>query len=225
MENNLCAIIVAGGKGSRMKSEIPKQFLELSGKPVLMHCLQAFFDFSSSMQLVLVLPESSISYWNNLCLSYKFEIPHKIQSGGDTRFQSVKKGLELLPEDGLVAIHDGVRPLINQAIIASSFNMAKNTGSAVASVKLKESIRIIENDNSKALDRDDYRSIQTPQTFKIPLIKKAYAVSEQKAFTDDASVVEAFGYPISLFTGNYQNIKITTPEDLLIAESLIRFMQ
>ena len=221
MKSDEYAIIVAGGTGRRMKSELPKQFLEICGLPVLMHTLKAFYSYSDQLKIILVLPEGDYGTWKDLCKKYRFEVPHELQSGGKTRFQSVKKGLEKLPGHGLVAIHDGVRPLIDKAIIAASFNLALIHQSAIAAVRLKESIRITDQDSTRAMDRSRFRLIQTPQTFDIPLIKKAYLIEEDNTLTDDAGVAERAGHKISLFEGSYENIKITTPEDLVIAECLM----
>jgi 2-C-methyl-D-erythritol 4-phosphate cytidylyltransferase len=216
------AIIVAGGSGSRMKSHIPKQFIEISGKPVLMHTLDAFKKYSKHVEIILVLPENDIQTWKNLCGAHNFTIKHQIAIGGKTRFQSVKNGLELVKHDGIVAIHDGVRPLVHQDIIGASFRLAGLHGSAIAAVRLKESIRVTDKDTTKAVDRADFRLIQTPQTFKTELIKKAYQSEDDPSFTDDASVAEKSGMRISLFEGSYENIKITTPEDLIIAEAILK---
>ena len=219
--SNQYALIVAGGKGSRMNSSVPKQFLEIAGKPVLMHTIEAFYNYSTECNIILVLPQNDLSLWSGLCEQYKFTIPITIRPGGSSRFQSVKKGLEAIQTEGLVAIHDGVRPLIAKNLIAASFNIAEIHGSAVAAVRLKESIRMIDKDATRAMDRSKFRLIQTPQTFNIALIKKAYDLEEDPSLTDDASVFEKAGYAISLFEGNYQNIKITTKEDLKIAELLL----
>lgn len=215
-------IIVAGGSGSRMRSDIPKQFMLLGGMPVLMHTIKAFYKFSSKIQIVLVLPEAEIPTWKTLCKKYSFIVPHIIQKGGSSRFQSVKNGLEKIENDGLVAVHDGVRPLVSQVVIKNSFETAANEGSAVTAVILKESIRFVEGKDSKAMDRRNFQLIQTPQTFKVALLKKSYDVEELEVFTDDASVVEASGHAITLIAGNFENIKITTPEDLVIAECLLK---
>lgn len=216
------ALIVAGGTGTRMKSKIAKQFLILNGKPVLMHTFEAFQRYSSKIKFALVLPDIEIAHWRELCEDYNFNIPHKVTAGGASRFQSVKNGLELLPDKGLVAIHDGVRPLVDKDTIGASFRIASNHGSAVAAVRLKESIRVTDQDTTKAVDRSKYRLIQTPQTFQLTLIKEAYKLPEDPALTDDASVAEKAGHQISLFEGTYENIKITTPEDMTVAEALLQ---
>lgn len=216
------ALIVAGGKGTRIRSKIPKQFLELNGLPVLMHTILAFYRYSEKITIILVLPEDDFSTWERLCNQYNFHKPLILQRGGDSRFQSVKYGLDKIEGDGLVAIHDGVRPMVNEDIIGASFRLAAVHQSAVAAVRLKESIRITDQDHTKAVDRSRFRLIQTPQTFQVSLIKEAYKQKEDPSLTDDASVAERAGIPISLFEGSYENIKITTNEDLVIAEALLR---
>ncbi len=215
------ALIVAGGKGTRIKSKLPKQFLELNGTPILMHTLEAFYRYSPTITVVLVLPEDDFATWNDLCKKYNFTKPITLQKGGETRFQSVKNGLEKINGPGLVAIHDGVRPLVSEDIIGASFRLAAVHQSAVAAVRLKESIRMTDQDNTKAMDRSRFRLIQTPQTFSIDLIKQAYLLKEDPTMTDDASVVEKLGHTISLFEGSYENIKITTAEDLIVAKALL----
>lgn len=216
------ALIVAGGKGTRIKSNVPKQFLELNGLPVLMHTISAFYRYSEKINVIVVLPEDDFSMWKSLCDKYSFHKPIVLQKGGDTRFQSVKNGLAQISGDGLVAIHDGVRPLVNEDIIGASFRLAAVHKSAVASVRLKESIRITDQDTTRSADRSRFRLIQTPQTFEVDLIRKAYESKEDPTLTDDASVAERAGHLISLFEGSYENIKITTEEDLVIAEALLR---
>lgn len=220
--NSEYALIVAGGKGTRIKSKLPKQFLELKGKPILIHTLEAFYRYSENITIILVLPEDDFAIWNDICKKYNFTKPVILQKGGETRFQSVKNGLEKIEGNGLVAIHDGVRPLVSEDIIGASFRLAAVHQSAVAAVRLKESIRMTDQDNTKAMDRSRFRLIQTPQTFSIELIKQAYQLKEDPTMTDDASVVEKLGHTISLFEGSYENIKITTPEDLIVAEALVK---
>lgn len=215
------ALIVAGGKGTRIKSNVPKQFLELNGKPVLLHTLEAFYRYSEKINVILVLPEDDFETWKLICKKYQFTKNIVLQKGGDSRFQSVKNGLAKMEGDGLVAIHDGVRPLVSEDIIGASFRLAAVHQSAVAAVRLKESIRMTDQDNTKAVDRSRFRLIQTPQTFHVSLIKKAYETKEDPSLTDDASVAERSGHTISLFEGSYENIKITTQEDLIIAEALL----
>lgn len=222
MNNTEYALIVAGGKGTRIKSKLPKQFLELNGLPVLMHTILSFYRYSEKIRIILVLPEDDFSTWDMLCDKYNFHKPLILVHGGDSRFQSVKNGLNKIEGEGLVAIHDGVRPMVNEDIIGASFRLAAVHQSAVAAVRLKESIRMTDQDQTKAVDRSRFRLIQTPQTFQIWLIKEAYRQKEDPSLTDDASVAERAGYPISLFEGSYENIKITTHEDLVIAEALLK---
>lgn len=225
MNSNEYALIVAGGKGTRINSKTPKQFLELNGLPVLMHTLLAFYRYSERITVILVLPEDDLQTWRSLCAQYEFTRPLILQKGGETRFQSVKNGLKKIETDGLVAIHDGVRPLVSEDIIATSFRLASVHRSAIAAMPLKESIRMIGHDNTKSVDRSKYRLIQTPQTFSVSLIKKAYEMQEDLSLTDDASVAEHSGHVISLFEGSYENIKITTTEDLIIADALLKARQ
>jgi 2-C-methyl-D-erythritol 4-phosphate cytidylyltransferase len=215
------ALIVAGGKGTRIKSKIPKQFLEVGGLPILMHTILAFVRYSENVKIILVLPEHDFDVWVDLCQKYRFTIPVALQKGGETRFQSVLNGLALIEGDGLVAIHDGVRPLVSEDIIGAAYRLAAVHESAVAAVRLKESIRMTDQDNTKAMDRSRFRLIQTPQTFRVSLIKKAYQLKEDPSLTDDASVAERAGHVISLFEGSYENIKVTTPEDLILVEALL----
>lgn len=215
------ALIVAGGSGSRMQSEIPKQFLLLQGKPILMHTLAAFHAYSPSVEIILVLPESQLSTWSLLCQEHNFSVPHHIQRGGSTRFQSVKNGLALVLNEGLVAIHDGVRPLLGQDLLKKCFQEATLFGNSVVAVPSKDSLRWVEGYENKSVERKYYWQIQTPQTFRCSVIKEAYKTEEKEHFTDDASVAEAAGVHIHLTTGDYRNIKITTPEDLLVAEALL----
>jgi 2-C-methyl-D-erythritol 4-phosphate cytidylyltransferase len=221
----LYAIIVAGGTGSRMKSPgVPKQFLPIGGLPVLMHTIWQFYQFSASIKIIVVLPEKDIPIWQDLCLKYNFSPPLSIVSGGETRFQSVQNGLHTITEtEGLVAIHDGVRPFVSLTTIGQSFEVAQKEGCAIAVVPLKDSIRQLSPDGtSLSADRTSYRLVQTPQTFQLSVIKKSFAVATHMYFTDDASVAEAAGFPINLIEGSYENIKITTPEDLLWAETFIK---
>ena len=218
------ALIVAGGKGTRFGGELPKQFADLVGKPVLFHTLEAFYSYSNDINIVLVLPKHEHGRWNDLVSQHKFKRKLILQEGGESRFQSVKRGLEALDHEGLVAIHDGVRPLVTPAIIKTSFEVAALHNSAVASVTLKESLRRMDDAGagSSAVDRSRYRLIQTPQTFPVELLRRAYSIDEDPTLTDDASVVERAGFPISLFDGSYANLKITTREDLEIAATLLK---
>ncbi|HLK96677.1 MAG TPA: 2-C-methyl-D-erythritol 4-phosphate cytidylyltransferase [Hymenobacter sp.] len=217
----LFAIIVAGGSGSRMKSEVPKQFLLLNGKPILQHTLERFLSVSPTPQLILVLPARDQFIWETLCQQHNFypdpaASPIQIVDGGATRFQSVRNGLRAIHRpDGLVAVHDGVRPFVTPEIIQHSYETAARTGSAVACVPVKDSVRQVGPDGtSLALDRSRLRLIQTPQTFELSRFRQAFQTDEQPFFTDCASVMEYAGFPITLIDGAYENIKITTPDDL-----------
>lgn len=216
-------IIVAGGSGSRMLSATPKQFLLLNGLPVLMHTMQAFHNSLSLPQLIIVLPPDFHAYWKQLCVTHNFTIPHQLVSGGETRFHSVKNGLDVIAnEDVLIAVHDAVRPLTSINIIDQSYKSAAEHGNAVTAVKSRDSVRQIKNGISNSLNRDEIYLIQTPQTFQSAQLKSAYRQPYNNNFTDDASVVEAAGAVITLITGDYQNIKITFPEDIAIAELLLK---
>jgi len=212
------ALIVAGGNGSRMESEMPKQFILLAGKPILMHTIEAFYNCNVS-KIIVVLPQNQIAFWKELCIQFSFVLPHEIVAGGASRFESVQNGLMHSNNADLVAIHDGVRPFITAEIINKSFEIASQKGNAVAAVRLKDSIRKVDLLGNKNVNRDGYFLIQTPQTFKCNIIKDAYQTQDHINFTDDASVLEANGHAINLIPGDYKNIKITTPEDLLVAEA------
>ena len=217
------AIIVAGGSGSRMQATIPKQFLLLNGLPVLMHTIEAFYRSTSQPQIILVLPADARSYWDELCIQYNFGSPHKIVDGGETRFHSVKNGLDMITDtDAVVAIHDAVRPLTSAQIIDNAYKQATEHGNAIVAVKSRDSIRQVKNEASVSLLRDEIYLVQTPQTFKLAQLVKAYEQTYSPKFTDDASVVEETGVPIKLIAGDYRNIKITFPEDIAIAELLLR---
>lgn len=221
MIKNEHALIVAGGKGTRLKSALPKQFIELNGKPVLFHTLEAFHRYSTSLSIFLVLPADEMTTWAALVKKHGFRIPVTLIAGGETRYQSVKNGLDSIVGSGLVAIHDGVRPLVTLEIINASFRRASEKGTAIAAVPLKESIRVSGDDTTRSVDRSKYHLIQTPQTFDLDLIRAAYTQSEDPGFTDDAGVAERAGHVVSLFEGSYENIKITTSEDLVVAEALL----
>ena len=220
------AIIVAGGSGSRMQATIPKQFLLLNGLPVLMHTIQAFYNSGSQPQIILVLPADAISYWDELCKQYNFDTPHKVITGGKTRFHSVKNGLDTINQpDAIIAVHDAVRPLTSIQIIDNSFTQAAKHGNAVVAVKSRDSIRQVKNLVSASLIRDEIYLVQTPQTFQSAQLKKAYEQPYDPKFTDDASVVEEMDVVIKLIDGDYRNIKITFPEDIAIAELLLKQLQ
>jgi 2-C-methyl-D-erythritol 4-phosphate cytidylyltransferase len=216
-------IIVAGGSGSRMKSDMPKQFLPVNGLPILMHTIFAFRRYSKDLNIILVLPKAHFNFWDNLCTQYAFDEHYALVAGGSTRFDSVKSGLNSIQDqDALVAVHDGVRPVISREIISESFTKALEHGSAVVSVPLKDSIREVTQAGNKALDRVHFQLIQTPQTFRLDWMRQAFAKDYDPSFTDCASVVESQGFPIHLIPGSYENIKITTPEDLRWAEIYLK---
>ena len=218
---NKIAIIVAGGKGERMNADVPKQFLEIQGKPILMHTLEAFINFDASLQLILVLPAAQVDFWQTLCEAHDFNIPHQIVAGGQTRFQSVKNGLDAVKVPAIVAIHDGVRPLVSKETISRCFDAAAKFGAAIPTMDSIESIRFVDANGSKSVDRNAYKMVQTPQVFDAELLKKAYEQEFSVLFTDDASVVEAMGATVHLVDGNRENIKITTEFDLIVAERLL----
>lgn len=218
---NLYALIVAGGKGLRMGSEVPKQFLPIGGKPVLMRTLEAFHRCNKEIQLILVLPHSQQEYWKQLCVEYHFLLPHVVADGGETRFHSVKNGLAFVQTPALVGVHDGVRPFVSADVIARCYSLAAEQKAVVPVTDVVETVRRVDKDGSTTVNRDDYKLVQTPQVFDAELLKRAYEQPYQTGFTDDASVVESLGVPVCLTAGNRENIKITTPFDLAIAEALL----
>ena len=220
------ALIVASGEGRRMHSALPKQFLELGGKPVLRRTLECFLEFDPKIHLVVVLPSDRIEYWREYCSRTGFRPTMKLVPGGMTRFHSVKNGLAQVPEGALVAIHDGVRPLLSADFLAELFRAAAHAEAVVPALPPVESLReVLGAGASRAVDRSRFVSVQTPQVFRSTLIKAAYAQPYATIFTDDASVAEAAGIKISLCEGRRENIKITTPEDLALAQSIISRLQ
>lgn len=215
-------IIVAGGTGTRMNNAIPKQFVELRGKPILMNTIEKFKNAIPEINIVLVLSSAYIALWKTLCTKHNFTISYLLTEGGETRFRSVKNGLALVPENCIVGIHDAARPLVNTQTIINAFKTAEEKGNASPAIPLNESIREVKNNSNKAVDRNNYFIIQTPQCFQSNLIQKAFLQEYSSAFTDDASVLEAMGEKINLIEGNRENIKITTPQDLIIAEVLMQ---
>ena len=223
-------IIVAGGKGLRMGSDIPKQFLPVGGIPVLMRTMMRFREYSPTLQIILVLPKAQQGYWQQLCKEYHFDIAYQLTDGGETRFHSVQHGLALVPEDaeGVVGVHDGVRPFPSIEVIRNCYETARTAKAVIPVIPVVETVRKITqrepsllcNSTSVTVPRDEYRLVQTPQCFDIQLLKAANGQPYNDGFTDDASVVEAFGFDITLVDGNRENIKITTPYDLKIAEVL-----
>ncbi len=215
------AIIVAGGSGSRMGAAVPKQFLELSGIPVLMHTIQVFSHFDPCIEIIVVLPEQQINLWVNLCTKHAFSVEHKLVPGGETRFHSVRNGLSTINEVGIVFIHDGVRPLVSYETLKRCLEMAEKCGNAIPVLAVTESLRKVADDSNSSVDRNHYFSVQTPQTFRNEQILKAFQQKYDPLFTDDASVAEKAGFEIHLVEGNQENIKITTPVDLIIAEAIL----
>ena len=213
-------IIVAGGSGSRMGSATPKQFLELLGLPILMHTLKKFQQSIADGEIILALPEKEQSTWQSLCEKYHFDVPHQIVNGGESRFHSVQNALQKVKEKSIVAIHDGVRPLVSETVINICIQSAEKFGAAIPTLPMQDSIRKISDNGSQIADRNQFVLVQTPQCFQSDIILKAYQQDYQNSFTDDASVVEQLGHTIYLVEGNKENIKITTPEDLKMAEVL-----
>ncbi len=214
------AIIVAGGKGLRMGGDVPKQFQLVGGRPVLMHTLQQFRNAIADLQIILVLPREQQDYWRERCRQYEFGVEHRVADGGQTRFHSVKNGLALIPdgEEGIVGVHDGVRPFASADLIRRCYAAAVEAEAVVPAVPVVESLR---HEERGAIDRKGYRLVQTPQTFSIPLLKAAYCQDYREAFTDDASVVEAYGHRVAMIDGIRENIKLTTPFDMVVAEALL----
>lgn len=218
------AILVAGGKGLRMGGDIPKQFLPIGGKPVLMRTIEVFRRAYPDIHIILVLPASQQEYWQQLCKEYAFSIPVQISNGGETRFHSVSNGLKLIPDEaeGVVGVHDGVRPFVTVETICRCYDAAVKWGAVVPVVPVVETVRqLCEDGTSVTVPRDAYKLVQTPQTFRISLLKEAYRQPYIPAFTDDASVVETLGKPVQLVEGNRENIKITTPADIRFANGLL----
>lgn len=216
-------IIVAGGKGLRMGGDLPKQFLPIGGKPVLMRTIERFREYSESLQIILVLPREQQHYWQQLCQKYKFAVAHTVADGGATRFHSSQNGLAAVPDGahGVVGIHDGVRPFVSVETIARCFEAARQYGAALPVLPVTDTLRRVTDDGGYNVQRNDYRTVQTPQAFDIQLLKQAFSQPYSDAFTDDASVVEAIRHKVTMVDGNRENIKLTTPFDLIVAESLL----
>lgn len=217
----LYALIVAGGSGKRMGADIPKQYLELAGKPVLMHTLERFKAFDESIEIITVLPENQIRFWAELQKKYSFSIPHTLVKGGKSRFFSVRNGLKFVEDPGIVAIHDGVRPFVSISTISRCFETAERLGNAIPVITPNDTLRMVSETGSYPINRMHVKQVQTPQVFKAELIKKAYEQEYMPEFTDDATVLERTGEKINLVDGNRENIKITNPEDLLISGALL----
>ena len=215
-------IIVAGGKGLRMGADLPKQFLPLAGKPVLMHTIEAFYRYDAAMHVLLVLPKAHMEFWQELCAQHQFNLPVQCVEGGSERFYSVQNGMQHVPNDALVAVHDGVRPLVDVSTIEKAFVSALERGSGIPVVPETDSLRQVVADENKAVDRSQFVRVQTPQVFASTLIKEAYEQPYGPFFTDDASVYESKGHRIYLTEGNVNNIKLTTPSDVQWASLLLQ---
>lgn len=218
---NQYVIIVAGGKGLRMGSDLPKQFLPIGNKPVLMRTMEVFRKFDANLQIILVLPLAQQEFWEQLCEKYHFTVEHTIADGGETRFHSVKNGLAKVQGPGLVGVHDGVRPFVSVEVIRNCYDLAKQYKAVIPVIDVVETLRHLTNTGSETVSRNDYKLVQTPQVFDMELLRQAYAQEYTPFFTDDASVVEAMGVSVYLAPGNRENIKITTPFDLKIGSALL----
>jgi 2-C-methyl-D-erythritol 4-phosphate cytidylyltransferase len=217
-------IIVAGGSGQRMGSSVPKQFLKINNDIILMRSIRAFYEYDSSIEIIVALPENQISQWEDLCKEYKFTVNHTIVKGGHTRYHSVKNALDKTGNSGIIAVHDGVRPLVSQTTIDMVFEIASINENAIPYIDIVDSVRLVDSGSNKPVDRNKYKLIQTPQAFDCRIIKKAYEQEWEEFFTDDASIVEKSGIEINLVPGNIENIKITTKIDLKIAETLCNYL-
>lgn len=217
-------IIVAGGKGLRMGGDLPKQFMPLHGKPVLMHTIERFRAYSDELKIILVLPHEQQDYWRQICQKHNFTIEHTVVDGGQTRFHSSQNGVAAVPDDatGVIGIHDGVRPFVSEETIARCFEAARQFGAALPVLPVTDTLRRVTDDGGYNVQRNDYRTVQTPQTFDAQLLKQAFKQPYSDNFTDDASVVEALGHKVTMVDGNRENIKLTTPFDLVVAETLIK---
>jgi 2-C-methyl-D-erythritol 4-phosphate cytidylyltransferase len=205
-----------------MGGELPKQFIPVEGRPVLMRTLDTFHTYDPSIEIILVLPRDHQPYWQELCREYQFAVPHRIADGGATRFHSVQNGLVLVDSpEALVAVHDGVRPFVSHEVITRCYHDAEQCGAVVPVIPVVETVRHLLPEGSETVSRDDYRLVQTPQTFRASLLRRAYEQLYCDAFTDDASVVEALGHAVHLVEGNRENIKLTTPFDLVVARALL----
>lgn len=219
---DLYVVIVAGGSGKRMGAEIPKQFLELAGRPVLMHTIERFKKFNDAIEIITVLPENQLRFWIDIQKKHAFSVAHTLVKGGSNRFYSVRNGLKFVNSPGLVAIHDGVRPFVSIDTIKRCFEAAEKFGNAIPAISPTESLRIVTEKGSEPVNRFHVKQIQTPQVFNAGLLKEAYLQDYSPEFTDDATVFEKKGEKINLIEGNRENIKITNPEDLLISAALLQ---
>ncbi|MDD4637869.1 MAG: 2-C-methyl-D-erythritol 4-phosphate cytidylyltransferase [Bacteroidales bacterium] len=215
-------IIVAGGKGIRMSADLPKQFLKLGDKPILMHTILRFAEYDPTMKIIVVLPQDQQDFWKELCRQYDFMVPHKIANGGDTRFQSVKNGLAFIRETGLVGIHDGVRPFVSTEVIDRCYKTAETVGAVIPVIDILETVREVLPEGSRSVNRNLYKVVQTPQVFQNDLLLRAYNQLYREEYTDDASVVESCDIKVTLVEGNRENIKITTPLDMMLGEVIVQ---
>lgn len=214
-------IIVAGGAGKRLGGPVPKQFQTVRGRPLLMWTIEAFHRFDPTMPIIVVLPQEHFDIWKALCMGHRFFIAHTVVAGGEQRWHSVKAGLEKVEGDGLVAVHDGVRPLVAPELIARCFDAAKNSAAAIPVVPVVPSVRETTADGSRALDRARLLAVQTPQCFHADLLRRAFEQPYDPAFTDEATLVERLGVHVALVEGDENNIKVTTPIDLKVAELVL----
>lgn len=223
-QNKVSVIIVAAGSGTRMKSNIPKQFLMLEGRLVLMRTIDVFASLSDICEIVVVLAEHQLDIWQELCEKYNFNVSHTVVSGGATRTESVKRGLDAMKyKEGVVLIHDGVRPFVSHSTILSAINNAKEYGAAVPVVDVVDSMRMVcENGTNNVLDRSKCKIVQTPQSFDKKIIFKSYQINGNFSFSDDATLVESIGTRIKLFEGQRDNVKITTSEDLDLSQHILK---
>lgn len=221
MAASRATIIVAGGSGTRMGGPIPKQFMLLNGRPLLCWTIEAFHRFDAAMPIILVLPEKEIPVWRTLCIGHNFHVEHTIVAGGEERFHSVRNGLAAVMGDCVVAVHDGVRPCVSTGLIARCFDAADEHGAAIPVVPISSSVREVIRDSSRPVDRSKLRAVQTPQCFRVDFLRKAFGLSYDPAFTDEAILVERIGAKVHLVEGEERNIKVTTPVDLMVAQVMV----
>ena len=214
-------IVVAGGRGLRMGGDLPKQFMPLGDRTVLMCTLDRMAEAVPEAKLILALPHDQQPVWQELCRAYRYERPVQVVDGGETRFHTVSNALALIPEGALVAVHDGVRPLVSVEVVQQAFATAALSGSAIPVIAVVDSLRRVEGDVSQAVERSLYRAVQTPQVFDSTRLKMAYTRPYNAQFTDDASVYEAAGYSVALIEGNRENIKLTVPQDIALAQIIL----
>jgi 2-C-methyl-D-erythritol 4-phosphate cytidylyltransferase len=215
-------VIVAAGAGKRFDQNIPKQFELLLGKPMLMYAIETFYQAEPGIQIIVVIRDVFQNHWKSICKSYDFQIPHQIALGGPERFHSVRNGLSLIPDDGLIAIHDGARPLVSRQLIRNAFCMAERFGAVAPAIEVNDSVRMVSGSHHKPVDRRNLHLVQTPQVFNASILKNAYRQQYDPVFTDDVTVVEAMGEKVLLIEGSSGNIKITKPPDLIIAGALLK---